>query len=191
MYNLKPTRNVVVSTFAAVIISSASVASNPKSLTVVNKLDEKKFNQFDWKSNSDRYETKTITHLEVIFDKNSAPKYLDPISLSEKLRVEFGFNVKEWVAILGVARETFYKWKKKPDTEINSSVEAKIRVLDVLYNEMDKSHRKYLSNLAFGRYSNSELAKKLSEKSLTVEDVLNLYDKHYFDLEGMYKRSLA
>lgn len=113
------------------------------------------------------------------------------VSKSERLRSDFGFGIKQWCAILGVARETHYKWLKKPETEMNSSTILKLMTMEKLSKVMEPEHRKFLSLLAFGRQSISSVAEELVKSDFNQDIVEDFYDSYYFKLEGLLKRSDA
>jgi hypothetical protein len=125
------------------------------------------------------------------FSASSLYKIESNIEKSERLRETFNFGVKQWCAILGVARETHYKWLQKPNTEMKIGTLNKLVAMDKLLKAMEPEHLKFLSTLAFGRQKIDSVALELTKVDFSEDSVDEFYDKYYFKLEGLLKRSVA
>jgi hypothetical protein len=113
------------------------------------------------------------------------------IDKSERLREAFNFGIKQWCAILGVARETHYKWLKKPNTEMKAHTLGKLIAMEKLSKIMEPEQLVFLSTLTFGRQKIDSISLELTHSNFSEDSVDEFYDKYYFKLEGALKRSVS
>ncbi|MBH0049072.1 MULTISPECIES: hypothetical protein [unclassified Pseudoalteromonas] len=108
---------------------------------------------------------------------------------SELLQNNFGFKTAQWAAVLKVERKTIYNWAKNPETKIQDKVVARIDIFNKFYDEINKKHAQYLPLFTFGRYSDSEVAKIITSEELSVELLVESYERLYSEFDGAYKRN--
>ncbi|MBS0880171.1 hypothetical protein JK231_06075 [Pantoea sp. JGM49] len=119
---------------------------------------------------------------EVNENKTASPQ------LSNFLKEQFGFKTAQWAAILQVERKTLYNWEKNPETKIQNKVVERLMLLQKFYEGMDKEHAMFLSKLTFGKHSDSAFLNAFNDANVSFESLMGLYDEHYIEIDGLYKR---
>ncbi|AWB56859.1 hypothetical protein [Colwellia sp. Arc7-D] len=191
MYVVKQEISITKSAFIAIAASATTVVSATESI----QLSVSSYDHVIKSSDSNNTNPNKLVTLnsEWKFDLStpSLTKVENNVNKSERLRESFNFGVKQWCAILGVARETRYKWLKKPETEMNQNTLDKLLVMEKMSEIMETDHLPFLSTLAFGRQKLDSVATELTSNDFSVDSVDEFYDQYYFKLEGLLKRSVA
>ena len=111
------------------------------------------------------------------------------ISENTKLQKLFGFKTAQWAAVLQIERKTLYNWAKNPDTNVQGKVAERISIFSKLFNEMDSGHAHYLASFAFGRYKDAKIGDLLISDKLSLEGIVDHYERLYSEFDGKHKRN--
>lgn len=110
--------------------------------------------------------------------------------LSGKLQQELGFRkVAPWARVLHVERKTIYDWRKRPETDVQPRIAARLDALKCFCDEIEPEHRRYVSTMAFSRWSDQDFAEALLSEDLNNAALVNHYDRLFIDFVGLDKRS--
>jgi hypothetical protein len=120
---------------------------------------------------------------------NAEPIKSSLITASQKLQKEFSFKTAQWAAVLQVERKTLYNWIKNPETKVHDKVANRITIFNKLFEEMDTGHARHLASFAFGRYKDAEIGNLLIDENLSINKVVEHYERLYSEFDGKHKRN--
>jgi hypothetical protein len=120
---------------------------------------------------------------------NAEPIKSSLITASQKLQKEFSFKTAQWAAVLQVERKTLYNWIKNPETKVHDKVANRITIFNKLFEEMDTGHARYLASFAFGRYKDAEIGNLLIDENLSINEIVEHYERLYSEFDGKHKRN--
>ncbi|MHA6962603.1 hypothetical protein [Zobellella denitrificans] len=109
--------------------------------------------------------------------------------LSQQLQKDFGFKkVAPWARVMKVERKTIYDWRKRPETEVQPRIAVRLEVLKTLHEGMEPEHRRFVSDMTFGRWSDADFSKALLAVELDPKALAEHYDRLFLDFVGLDKR---
>lgn len=109
-------------------------------------------------------------------------------SLSNFLKEQFGFKTAQWAAVLQIERKTLYNWEKNPETKIQNKVVERLILLQQFYKHIEQEHAMFISKLTFGKHSDAGFLNAFTDTNMSLESLAQLYDDHYIEIDGLYKR---